>query len=632
MSHLTEPPAAVCPVPANESERLLATRAYEILDTAPDLQFDAITRVAGSLFNAPVALIALMDQDRLWFKSRLGLDVPQLDRSLAFCAHAIMNPRDLMVVEDLKADPRFADHALVRGGPQVRFYASAPLVVDGELAVGTIAILDTKPREFSAVQRAALGDLSVAVITALEKHKHTQELSRLATTDYLTGVSNRARFELALQRSASECTRRGQPLALLWMDLDKFKDINDSLGHAAGDAVLRAVSRRLHGICRPDDLVARIGGDEFVMLLAPGSDARAARGVAERIVERMEDQVALPFGVSVRVTGSIGIACLPEDGIEPRTLMERADHALYVAKRQVGRRWAAATQPTPADLEPSPAPRPPCPLRSAESKDPCSRCADGVPKPFAFSMAFQPIVDFDRRRVFAYEALVRGPGGEDSRTVLDQVNGRNRYAFDQSSRIAAIELAARLGLADTDAYLSVNFIPDAVYDPDNCLRSALAAARRVGFPVDRLIFEASEAEKVSNPERLRDIFRAYEKNGLLTALDDFGSGYSGLALLAECQPRVLKLDMELVRNVHGHTARIAVARGVLSICRELGITMIAEGVESWAEHEALESVGVHLFQGFLYAEPGFEALPPLACLNATRVFKAGPGEARLDRS
>ena len=156
MSFLGDPPAQLCPMPANEAQRLLATRSYEILDTPPDPQFDAITRVAAALFNVPIALIALMDGDRLWFKSRLGLDVPQLDRSIAFCAHAIMQPDDLMVVEDLAVDPRFAVHPLVVAGPAVRFYASAPLRDAAGFAIGTLAVLDVRPRRFGADQRAGV--------------------------------------------------------------------------------------------------------------------------------------------------------------------------------------------------------------------------------------------------------------------------------------------------------------------------------------------------------------------------------------------------------------------------------------------------------------------------------------------
>jgi len=619
MSTMIEPPASLCPLPANEPERLQATRSYEILDTPPDLQFDAITRVAGTLFKVPVALIALMDQDRLWFKSRLGLDIPQLDRSIAFCAHAIMNPLELMVVEDLAAEPLFSHHPLVAGGPMVRFYASAPLLAEGDLPIGTIALLDVKPRPFGAADRAALGDLSVAVMTALEGHKRTQQLSRLATTDHLTGASNRASLELALRRSINRSAERSEPFVLFCMDLDKFKDINDTYGHGAGDAVLREVSLRLRSVSRPDDLIARIGGDEFVMLLGPGSSSRAASLVAERILERLDAPFVLPGGEQIRIRASIGIASCPQDGTEPDELLERADRALYVAKAQINQRWACASPSQPASpialakgaLQSIAAPVAGAGsiLAADEETDRCGACAQGVEKPFPFTMAFQPIVDAENRRVYAYEALVRGTGGEGAASVLDRVTLRNRYAFDQSCRITAIEMAAELGLVASGARLSINFIPGAMYEPRNCIKATLAAARRSSMPIDRIIFEVTENEEIANKNKLREIFDVYAENGFLTAIDDFGAGYSGLSLLTEFQPRILKLDMGLIRGIEADAARAAIVRGVMSISRELGIEMIAEGVETAAEYRALRDLGIRLFQGYLFARPAFEALP-----------------------
>jgi EAL domain-containing protein (putative c-di-GMP-specific phosphodiesterase class I) len=157
-------------------------------------------------------------------------------------------------------------------------------------------------------------------------------------------------------------------------------------------------------------------------------------------------------------------------------------------------------------------------------------------------MAFQPIFDLERRDVFAYEALVRGPAGESAATVLASVTDVNRYAFDQQCRVSAIDWAARLGLTAASAKLSINFLPNAVYEPRACIRATLAAAVRHGLPTDRIIFEFTEQEALDT-SHLLNILRSYKAMGFLTAIDDFGAGHSGLNLLADFQPDIVKLDM-----------------------------------------------------------------------------------------
>ncbi len=256
----------------------------------------------------------------------------------------------------------------------------------------------------------------------------------------------------------------------------------------------------------------------------------------------------------------------------------------------------------------------------ADAPKACAACRSGERFTVPFSMAFQPIVDVTTGAVWAYEALVRGPAGEPAATILAQVTDQNRYAFDQACRKRAIELAARLGLAETGARLSINFLPNAVYDPKTCLAVTLSAARRTGFPLDRLLFEITESEKVTDHDHLAGIVRHYQEMGFLTAIDDFGAGFSGLTLLARFQPNVIKLDMELVRGIDENPVRRSIVASMLGICRDLGIMPLAEGIETVGEARALLDLGVSLQQGYLYARPGFECLPPIARpdLEATR--------------
>ncbi|MDA8457370.1 EAL domain-containing protein [Acidovorax sp. GBBC 3334] len=239
----------------------------------------------------------------------------------------------------------------------------------------------------------------------------------------------------------------------------------------------------------------------------------------------------------------------------------------------------------------------------------CSACRDGQALDFEFTMAFQPIVDLRHGgRVFAYEALVRGADGASAASVLGRVNDTNRYAFDQACRVRAVELAARLGM---ECRLSINFLPNAVYQPEACIRATLAAARRCGFPIERIIFEVVEHENPHDREHLNRILRAYRRQGFCTAIDDFGAGYAGLGLLADFQPDLLKVDMALVRGIGADPVRQAIVRSVVSLGDALGIAVIAEGVETEDELQPLRAMGVHLFQGYLFARPAVEALPPV---------------------
>ncbi len=255
------------------------------------------------------------------------------------------------------------------------------------------------------------------------------------------------------------------------------------------------------------------------------------------------------------------------------------------------------------------------------SAEECAGCRGGEGFQTPFTMAFQPIVDMRTRSVFAYEALVRGPQGQGAGSILETVNTTNRYAFDQGCRVRAIDLASRLGLGAQGALLSINFLPNAVYDPAACIRLTLATARRNGFPLDRLLFEFTESERVEH-EHLGRIISAYKALGFRTAIDDFGAGYSGLTLLAKFQPDIVKLDMELIRDIDTDRVKRLLVAGMVGVCREIGVEVLAEGIETLGEHQALLDLGVWLQQGFLLAKPGFECLPAVAWPAAPRVAAA----------
>ena len=240
------------------------------------------------------------------------------------------------------------------------------------------------------------------------------------------------------------------------------------------------------------------------------------------------------------------------------------------------------------------------PLRKA-----CAACREPKAVP-ALSMAFQPIIDLEKHRIIAYEALVRGEGGESAAQMLQWAIGENIYAFDQACRVKAIEMAASLGI---DRHLNINFLPNAVYEPRACIRATLDAAARTGFDPRRLTFEIVETERISDTPHLLNIITEYRKIGFRVALDDFGTGYSGLARLAELRPDVIKVDRCLVQDCDQDQVRLAIVAGVIALGTQIGVKVVLEGVERAGEVAALRAAGARFMQGFYFARPALAALP-----------------------
>jgi EAL domain-containing protein (putative c-di-GMP-specific phosphodiesterase class I) len=235
----------------------------------------------------------------------------------------------------------------------------------------------------------------------------------------------------------------------------------------------------------------------------------------------------------------------------------------------------------------------------------CKQCLDGRPLDIDITMAFQPIVDVLSRTVYAYEALVRGADGSGAGNVLSQVTDDNRYIFDQTCRVKAIQIATGLGIA---CNLSINFLPNAVYRPETCIRATMQAADQFGLPVERIIFEVTESEPVNDPVHLMGIFEEYRDRGFITAIDDFGAGYAGLNLLSRFKPQVLKLDMELCQGISDDTVKATITKGAVDTAHALGIKVIAEGVEKIEDFHTLYDIGADYFQGYLFGKPTVEEL------------------------
>ena len=337
------------PIPADEALRQRALDDMELLDTPAELYLDTLVRLTRELFQVETALISLVDRERQWFKARIGLEMGETPRDISFCGHAVAARQPLMV-EDALLDPRFADNPAVTGPPFIRFYAGQPLFSQDQ-AIGTLCLLHPQPRSLSQQERSRLRDLAILVEGYLQLRSMGYETRRLrqavdreqrkALIDPLTQLWNRAALNQFFEREMARSQDAGLRLGAIYIDLDHFKKVNDQFGHGGGDQVLWQSARRMGTALRPDDLLIRLGGEEFVALLAV-HDAAELRQVAERIRHAICDE---PMNIGNQLhpmTTSLGTA-LALPGESQADLLERADAALYQAKSQGRNRTLHAT-------------------------------------------------------------------------------------------------------------------------------------------------------------------------------------------------------------------------------------------------------------------------------------------------
>jgi diguanylate cyclase (GGDEF)-like protein len=297
------------PIPQNETPRLATLRSLKLLDTPAEERFDRLTRLARRIFEVPIALVSLIDENRQWFKSCAGLGVSETPRDISFCGHAILQD-DVFMIPDALADGRFHDNPLVTGAPGIRFYAGQPLRVPNGAKLGTLCLIDTRPRELDDEERGLLRDLA---------HIAEQEIAaiELATVDELTLLANRRGFEALAQHALNVCKRMSQRATLLFFDLDDFKRINDTFGHAEGDRALATFATALRGALRDSDVIGRLGGDEFVALLTDAGDDET-----ERVLERLRTML-----VSINASSTHGYEIRFSVG---QTLFDPAYHELVL--------------------------------------------------------------------------------------------------------------------------------------------------------------------------------------------------------------------------------------------------------------------------------------------------------------
>lgn len=325
--------------PDDEMLRQQALDNHELLDTPADPYLDTLVRVVREIFSVKTVLISLVDHDRQWFKARIGLDANETPRTVSFCAHAILGTQ-AFIVEDAHNDLRFHDNPLVTNNPHIRFYAGQPLFSEEGQALGTLCLIDPTPQTLTDRQQRLFADMAVLVEGYLKLRNVSQQTAQLRAAlsreqrkvllDPLTQLWNRAGLNHFLPLQQQQADDLGLQLGVLFCDLDYFKKINDSYGHAAGDQALWQAARRINAAVRPQDIVTRSGGEEFVVLLQV-HDQHELLQIAERVSHAIRQQPLEIDNQPLNLTISIG-AALRRPQEQPTETLKRADQALYHAK------------------------------------------------------------------------------------------------------------------------------------------------------------------------------------------------------------------------------------------------------------------------------------------------------------
>jgi diguanylate cyclase (GGDEF)-like protein/PAS domain S-box-containing protein len=429
-------------------------------------------------------------------------------------------------------------------------------------------------------------------------------VQRLAYHDDLTGLPNRAAFMDHIAEATERARGLGSRFALLFLDLDGFKEINDSLGHDAGDDLLRQVSQRIRACLRQADRLARFGGDEFLVLIDPVRRRRDVEAVTRKILKAVATPLKLD-GLMATVSASIGIAMFPDDGEDPSLLLKNADAAMYQAKqggRNALRFYAPQINATLREKI----------ALSHDLRAAVARAELGV--------AYQPIVDGESGRVLGVEALARWRHPERGpippavfvplaeETGLIGAIGESVLAQACAQMVAWDAVRSQVDAMPEQPYLSVNVSPVQLREEGFArgLRTLLAG---IGMPPTRLQLELTEGTVMEDPGRAARVLGELSAMGVRIALDDFGTGHSSLAYLRTFPIHCIKIDRAFVLDIGGDGRDAAIVPAIVAIARSLGAEVVAEGVETVAQRQALVTIGCRVMQGYLFSRP----LPAAEC-------------------
>jgi diguanylate cyclase (GGDEF)-like protein len=601
-------------IPVDEARRLTALHATRLLGSAPEEAFDRITRMAARLLDAPTALVSLVDKDVQWFKSRCGFEDTETARDISFCGHAILEHEPL-VVSDASKDPRFCRNPMVTGEDHVRFYVGVPLYSVDRMPIGTLCVIDREPRELGAEELDMLRDLARMVEQLIHHrqlagaaqalHSHVLldggnpelaaaagQVEFLLNHDQLTGLSNRQALLRTIGEGLETWREQGMQTLVASINLDKFKRLNESLGHHAGDQALVSITWSLQSVLRPEDLLARVGNDEFMVLLPGLGDDSVARDRLRQIMQAVHREFKAPAG-AIPLTCSIGYAIFPQDGDSADVLMNNATLATRRAKLMGGGQIQHFTEE----------------LKQAVSRKLTmeSQLRAALDHQQLF-LVYQPKIALKDGSVAGLEVLLRWrhpqhglispvefiPVAEEAGLIVEIGEWVLKSAVDQCRtwRAAGVPIVP----------VAVNLSARQFHRTDivGCIDTVVRDAQLA--PGD-LELELTESMSVQCPERSADLMARLRGLGCTLSIDDFGTGYSSLSYLKRLPVDKLKIDRSFVQDMHQSAESLAMVKAIIAMAHSLHLEVIAEGVELQEQLDGLRAAGCDQIQGFYYSQP-----------------------------
>lgn len=572
--------------PTAEQLRLAALHRYAILDSPPEPQFDRLVELAVHVFNMPMALVSFVDHDRQWFKANHGVPYSETPRCESFCSVAIALD-GVMVVPDTRLNEQLRMYPGVRGAPHIRSYAGAPLITPEGQKLGTFCVLGTEPRVFTEQEQHLLVSFAAMAMDEMRLRQALQDLQEMAMTDALTGLPNRVQFRQQLVEACRRADVSGEKVVVGLMDLDRFKLINDSFGHADGDRLLKDVARRLKEATSTSDVVARMSGDEFVLLF---TDVRSAADIA-LITKRLDDSFAVPFVIEnqeVFVHWSLGLSVYPDDAKELDVLLSHADATMYQVKQAGGGHAAFQRQEdqrTILQVERLTA------LHWAIERD-------------ELRLYFQPLVNAENHAVVGHEALIRWIRPSGMVSPLDFIPLAEASGLILPIGRWVLQQAVTALNAGTLQRVSVNVSALEIRQPDfvEHLRGVLEEG---GVDPRRLWLELTESSMLE--PRFAAVLHEVHKLGVRTALDDFGNGYSSLTAMTNLPVQMVKIDRSFTagigEDIPDAARALEVVRGIVTLASAYGLPTVAEGVETPEQADLLTKAGCTYLQGYLFGRP-----------------------------